>query len=99
MIVPDLLEAPSWPLRDVAVAAGLRTTLVVPLIRAERRFGALVLFRKEARALRAPHGRPDADLRHPVRGSDPECASVPRDRAEGHQLESRASTSHSSWPT
>jgi signal transduction histidine kinase len=47
VIVPDLLEAPSWPLRDVAVAAGLRTTLVVPLIRAERRFGALVLFRKE----------------------------------------------------
>jgi signal transduction histidine kinase len=47
IIVHDLIEAPTWPLRDVAIAAGFRTVLVVPLVRADRMFGTLVLLRRD----------------------------------------------------
>jgi signal transduction histidine kinase len=45
--IADLTEMPRWPLRDAAVEAGMRSVLIVPLVRAERVFGALVLMRRE----------------------------------------------------
>jgi signal transduction histidine kinase len=45
--VGDLTQLPKWPLRDVSVSAGIRSVLIVPLIRAERVFGTLVLMRRE----------------------------------------------------
>ena len=42
----DLAERPSYPLRDLTVAAGFRSVLIVPLIGAERVFGAIVLERR-----------------------------------------------------
>ena len=45
--VGDLTEMPRWPLRDAAVGAGIRSVLIVPLIRADRAFGTLVLMRRE----------------------------------------------------
>ncbi|WP_262269416.1 sensor histidine kinase [Microvirga yunnanensis] len=45
--VSDIMELPNWPLRDAAVEAGIRSVLVVPLVRAERVFGTLVLMRRE----------------------------------------------------
>ena len=45
--VDDLGRLPSWPLRDVALGAGIRSVLIVPLVRAERIFGTLVLLRRE----------------------------------------------------
>jgi signal transduction histidine kinase len=45
--VTDIMELPNWPLRDAAVGAGIRSVLVVPLVRAERVFGTLVLMRRE----------------------------------------------------
>jgi signal transduction histidine kinase len=45
--VSDIMELPNWPLRDAAVGAGIRSVLVVPLVRAERVFGTLVLMRRE----------------------------------------------------
>ncbi|HEV2101116.1 MAG TPA: GAF domain-containing protein, partial [Stellaceae bacterium] len=44
----DLAERPSAPLRDAALAAGFRSTLIVPLVGAERVFGAITLMRREA---------------------------------------------------
>jgi signal transduction histidine kinase len=44
----DLGQRPSAPLRDASLAAGLRSALLVPLVGAERIFGALVLQRREA---------------------------------------------------
>jgi GAF domain-containing protein/anti-sigma regulatory factor (Ser/Thr protein kinase) len=44
----DLAERPSAPLRDMNLAAGFHSVLIVPLIGAERTFGALVLQRREA---------------------------------------------------
>ena len=44
--ISDLNTSPKWPLRDAAVAAGIRSVLIVPLIRSERVFGALVLMRR-----------------------------------------------------
>ncbi|ANY82293.1 hypothetical protein BB934_28640 (plasmid) [Microvirga ossetica] len=45
--VSDIMKLPNWPLRDAAVGAGIRSVLVVPLVRAERVFGTLVLMRRE----------------------------------------------------
>jgi signal transduction histidine kinase len=45
--VTDLANIPKWPLRDAAIAAGIRSVLIVPLVRAERIFGTLVVMRKE----------------------------------------------------
>jgi signal transduction histidine kinase/HAMP domain-containing protein len=45
--VGDLTQLPKWPLRDVSVSAGIRRVLIVPLVRAERVFGTLVLMRRE----------------------------------------------------
>jgi signal transduction histidine kinase len=45
--VGDLTQLPKWPLRDVSVSAGIRSVLIVPLVRAERVFGTLVLMRRE----------------------------------------------------
>ena len=44
--VPDLIAMPSMPLRDISVAAGYRAALIVPLVRADRVFGAIVLQRR-----------------------------------------------------
>jgi signal transduction histidine kinase len=44
--IPDLRERPSNVLRDVTVAAGYRSVLVVPLVGADRIFGALLLQRR-----------------------------------------------------
>ena len=46
--LPDLAELPSTPLRDATLAAGFHSALIVPLVGAERIFGALVLQSREA---------------------------------------------------
>ncbi len=46
--LPDLAELSSTPLRDATLAAGFHSALIVPLVGAERIFGALVLQRREA---------------------------------------------------
>jgi signal transduction histidine kinase len=43
-------DLPQWPLRDAARTAGFRSSLVIPLVRAERVFGTLVLLRREEAA-------------------------------------------------
>src|SRR3712207_6001159 len=48
VVVPDLVDAPSRPIRNVTVAAGYRSALIVPLVRGEHTFGALVLVRRSA---------------------------------------------------
>ena len=44
--IPDLREAPDFPLRDVTVAAGFHSILVVPLLAQEEILGALVVQRR-----------------------------------------------------
>jgi len=44
----DLAQRPSSPLRDLTLAAGYHSALIVPLVGAERILGAIILMRKEA---------------------------------------------------
>ena len=44
--LPDVLERPSNPLRDAAMAAGFRAALIVPLLSGDGPLGALVLQRR-----------------------------------------------------
>ncbi len=44
--VHDLAAAPHLPLRDLTVAAGFRSVLIVPLVGADRVFGALAIQKK-----------------------------------------------------
>jgi len=44
--IGDLSISPRWPLRDAVVSAGIRSVLIVPLVRSDRVFGALVLMRR-----------------------------------------------------
>jgi len=44
----DLATRPSYPLRDITLAAGFRSVLIVPLLGAESVFGAIVLERRVA---------------------------------------------------
>jgi signal transduction histidine kinase/HPt (histidine-containing phosphotransfer) domain-containing protein/FixJ family two-component response regulator len=44
--IPDLAERPSAPLRDPALASGLRGVLIVPLVGPERVLGAIILQRR-----------------------------------------------------
>jgi signal transduction histidine kinase len=44
----DLAARPSYPLRDATLAAGFRSVLIVPLVGADRVFGAIVLERRAA---------------------------------------------------
>jgi signal transduction histidine kinase len=44
----DLAQPTSYPLRDVTLAAGFHSALIVPLIGAERILGAIILMRHEA---------------------------------------------------
>jgi len=44
--IPDLREAPDFPLRDVTVAAGFHSILVVPLLAQEEILGALMVQRR-----------------------------------------------------
>jgi signal transduction histidine kinase len=44
----DLTARPSYPLRDATLAAGFRSVLIVPLVGADRIFGAIVLERRAA---------------------------------------------------
>jgi GAF domain-containing protein len=53
----DLAVRPSYPLRDVTLAAGFRSVLIVPLIGQDRVFGAIVLTR------RAPGEFPEGTVR------------------------------------
>ena len=46
--LPDLAQRASYPLRDVTLAAGFHSALIVPLVGAERILGAIVLTRQEA---------------------------------------------------
>ena len=46
--IPDLLQRPSNPLRDSAVAAGFHSALIVPLVGADRIMGATILERRAA---------------------------------------------------
>jgi GAF domain-containing protein len=43
----DLAQRPSYPLRAAALAAGFHSVLIVPLVGAERIFGAITLMRQE----------------------------------------------------
>ncbi|MET0530074.1 MAG: GAF domain-containing protein, partial [Microvirga sp.] len=45
--VGNLTRLPKWPLQKAALKAGIRSVLIVPLVRAERVFGTLVLMRRE----------------------------------------------------
>jgi signal transduction histidine kinase len=44
--ITDVAARPSAPLRDIAVEAGFRSALIVPLVRGDRTYGALVVQRK-----------------------------------------------------
>ncbi|HEV7257687.1 MAG TPA: GAF domain-containing protein [Bosea sp. (in: a-proteobacteria)] len=44
--VPDLARRASYPVRDISLAAGFRSVLIVPLAAPERTLGALVLQRR-----------------------------------------------------
>jgi signal transduction histidine kinase len=46
--LPDLAQPSRYPLRDVTIAAGFHSALIVPLISAERTLGAIILMRQEA---------------------------------------------------
>src|SRR5262249_42515698 len=46
--VPDILDRPSNPLRDTAIAAGFRAALIVPLLSGDGPLGALVLQRRRS---------------------------------------------------
>jgi signal transduction histidine kinase len=46
--LPDLAAATATPLREATLAAGFRSALIVPLVGAERIFGAITLMRREA---------------------------------------------------
>ncbi len=46
--IPDLLQRPSNPLRDSALAAGFHSALIVPLVGADRIMGATILERRAA---------------------------------------------------
>ena len=46
--IPDLSSAPDYPLKDITLAAGFKSVLVVPLLRQDEIFGALVLQRHSA---------------------------------------------------
>jgi signal transduction histidine kinase len=44
--IADLADAPTFPLRNLAVDAGYRSALIVPMVRGERIFGTLVVQRR-----------------------------------------------------
>jgi signal transduction histidine kinase/HAMP domain-containing protein len=46
--IPDLGEAPTFPLRDLAYNAGYRSVVIVPLVGPDRIFGCLTVQRKVA---------------------------------------------------
>jgi GAF domain-containing protein len=46
--LPDIADRAGNPLRDVTLAAGFHSALIVPLVGAERIFGAIVLMRQQA---------------------------------------------------
>jgi signal transduction histidine kinase len=46
--LPDLAQRASYPLRDITLAAGFHSALIVPLVGAERILGAIILMRQEA---------------------------------------------------
>jgi class 3 adenylate cyclase/HAMP domain-containing protein len=48
--VADLDQAAEWPLRDVAIAAGVHAVLVVPLVDQQGTLGALVVLRRASGA-------------------------------------------------
>jgi GAF domain-containing protein/HAMP domain-containing protein/anti-sigma regulatory factor (Ser/Thr protein kinase) len=46
--LPDLAQRASYPLRDITLAAGFHSALIVPLLGAERILGAIILMRQAA---------------------------------------------------
>jgi signal transduction histidine kinase len=50
IVIPDLAERPNYPLRDLTLAAGFQSALVVPLVGAEGTLGALVVQRRASGA-------------------------------------------------
>jgi signal transduction histidine kinase len=46
LLIPDLTAIPNFPLRDIMLAAGFKSALVVPLVGPEGTLGALVVQRK-----------------------------------------------------
>jgi signal transduction histidine kinase len=46
--LPDVAQRASYPLRDITLAAGFHSALIVPLVGAERILGAIILMRQEA---------------------------------------------------
>ncbi len=53
IVIPDLAERPNYPLRDLTLAAGFQSALVVPLVGAEGILGALVVQRRASGAFPA----------------------------------------------
>ncbi len=53
ILIPDLAAIPDYPLRDITLAAGFKSALVVPLVGAEGVLGALVVQRRATGAFPA----------------------------------------------
>jgi len=96
--VPDVVDRPSNPLRDAAIAAGFRAALIVPLLSGDGPLGALLLQRRQ-RGNFQPSVislmQSFAD-RRPSRSRTLTCSLRSTKRAVSSRLQ--ASTSRSSWP-
>ena len=62
--IPDLDATADHPLRDVAIAAGFHSVLVVPLVDQQGVLGSLVVLRQERRRILAEPDRADATFAH-----------------------------------
>jgi GAF domain. len=76
--IPDLADAADLLMRDVAVAAGFYSVLVVPLVDQKGILGSLVVLRKSAGEFSPALIGLDADLCAPVGAGDAQRAAVQR---------------------
>src|SRR5262249_37947466 len=73
--IADIRDEPPSSVREIAIRAGFRARLVVPLVGTERVVSAQAAGQISQRNHSAP-----ADIRGPIGAGDPECTPVPRDR-------------------
>ena len=88
----DLDAAPDHPLRDVALAAGFHSVLVVPLVDQQGVLGSLVVLRRTAGEFSPEPDRADEDLCPPIGAGDAQRAAVLRSRHKSRELETAHST-------
>ena len=81
--IPDLTEGPDYPLKDITLAAGFKSILVVPLIGQDETLGALVLQRSESQGFHGKYYRAHSDRCRPVGARNEQRAAVSRSRAKG----------------